>query len=128
MAGDEHDIPALTNAVIFVSSQMGMPIVESGAPGRDGRDSRALRDTPAFSSHIRDVVRKRHYFGHALCIRAKHNRGMSRRYRKSRRDPGLFEIAITSDWKVSAAMAAVCAQINPLQGKCRKGRKPELRR
>lgn len=34
---------------------------------------------------------------------------MSRRYRKSRRDPGLFEIAATSDWKVSAAMAAVCA-------------------
>ena len=33
---------------------------------------------------------------------------MSRRYRKSRRDPGLFEIATTSDWKVSAAMAAVC--------------------
>jgi restriction system protein len=32
---------------------------------------------------------------------------MSRRYRKSRRDPGLFEIATTSDWKVSAAMAAV---------------------
>ena len=33
---------------------------------------------------------------------------MSRRYRKSRRDPGLIEIAATSDWKVSAAMAAVC--------------------
>ena len=33
---------------------------------------------------------------------------MSRRYRKSRRDPGQFEIATTSDWKVSAAMAAVC--------------------
>ena len=33
---------------------------------------------------------------------------MSRRYRKSRRDPGLFEIATTSDCKVSAAMAAVC--------------------
>ncbi|HAF56347.1 MAG TPA: endonuclease [Thauera sp.] len=33
---------------------------------------------------------------------------MSRRYRKSRRDPGLIEIATTSDWKVSAAMAAVC--------------------
>lgn len=33
---------------------------------------------------------------------------MSRRYRRSRRDPGLFEIATTSDWKVSAAMAAVC--------------------
>jgi restriction system protein len=33
---------------------------------------------------------------------------MSRPYRKSRRDPGLIEIAATSDWKVSAAMAAVC--------------------
>ena len=33
---------------------------------------------------------------------------MSRRYRKSRRNPGLIEIAATSDWKVSAAMAAVC--------------------
>ena len=33
---------------------------------------------------------------------------MSRRYRKSRHDPGLIEIATTSDWKVSAAMAAVC--------------------
>ena len=33
---------------------------------------------------------------------------MSRRYRKSRHDPGLFEIATTSDCKVSAAMAAVC--------------------
>ncbi len=31
---------------------------------------------------------------------------MSRRYCKSRRDPGLIEIAATSDWKVSAAMAA----------------------
>lgn len=33
---------------------------------------------------------------------------MTRRYRKSRRDPGLIEIAATSDWKVSAGMAAVC--------------------
>ncbi len=33
---------------------------------------------------------------------------MSRRYRKSRRDPGLIEIATTSDWKVSAAMSLVC--------------------
>lgn len=33
---------------------------------------------------------------------------MSRRYRKSRRDPGLIEIAATSDWKVSAGMSAVC--------------------
>lgn len=34
---------------------------------------------------------------------------MNRRYRKSRRDPGLIEIAVTSDWKVSAGMSAVCA-------------------
>lgn len=34
---------------------------------------------------------------------------MSRRHRKSRKDPGLLEIAATSDWKVSAGMAAVCA-------------------
>lgn len=33
---------------------------------------------------------------------------MSRRYRKSRRDLGLIEIAATSSWKVSAAMSAVC--------------------
>jgi restriction system protein len=33
---------------------------------------------------------------------------MSRRYRKSRREPGLIEIAATSNWKVSAAMSAVC--------------------
>jgi restriction system protein len=41
-------------------------------------------------------------------MRGMHNPGMSRPYRKSRRDPGLIEIATTSDWKVSAAMAAVC--------------------
>lgn len=34
---------------------------------------------------------------------------MSRRYRKSRRAPGLIEIAATSDWKVSAGLSAVCA-------------------
>ena len=34
---------------------------------------------------------------------------MSRRYRRSRREPGLIEIAATSDWKVAAGMAAVCA-------------------
>jgi len=34
---------------------------------------------------------------------------MSRRYRKSRRDPGLFEIDTTSDWKVSAASGGRCA-------------------
>lgn len=34
---------------------------------------------------------------------------MTRRKRNSRRNPGLFEIASTSDWKVSAAIAAVCA-------------------
>ncbi|TVT60421.1 MAG: DUF2034 domain-containing protein [Azoarcus sp. PHD] len=34
---------------------------------------------------------------------------MSRRYRKSRREPGLLEIAATSDWKVGAGLAAVCA-------------------
>lgn len=34
---------------------------------------------------------------------------MSRRHRKSRKDPGLLEIAATSDWKVSAGMAAACA-------------------
>lgn len=31
------------------------------------------------------------------------------RKRNSRRNPGLFEIAAASDWKVSAAIAAVCA-------------------
>lgn len=34
---------------------------------------------------------------------------MSRRHRKPRKDPGLLEIAATSDWKVSAGMAAACA-------------------
>ncbi|MCC4118284.1 restriction endonuclease [Aromatoleum toluclasticum] len=34
---------------------------------------------------------------------------MSRRHRKHRKDPGLLEIAATSDWKVSAVMAAVSA-------------------
>ena len=33
---------------------------------------------------------------------------MTTRYRKSRRDPGLIEIAATSDWKVAAGLAAVC--------------------
>ena len=33
---------------------------------------------------------------------------MNRRYRKSRREPGLIEIAVTSDWKVSAGMSACC--------------------
>ncbi|MFN4062754.1 MAG: endonuclease, partial [Parazoarcus communis] len=33
---------------------------------------------------------------------------MNRRYRKSRREPGLIEIALTSDWKVSAGMSAFC--------------------
>lgn len=42
-----------------------------------------------------------------LCF--EHNHGMNRRYRKSRRDPGLIEIAATSDWKVSAGMSAFCA-------------------
>ncbi|TXH84715.1 restriction endonuclease [Thauera aminoaromatica] len=32
---------------------------------------------------------------------------MSRRYRRSRREPGLIEIAATSDWKVAAGMSAV---------------------
>lgn len=33
---------------------------------------------------------------------------MNRRYRKTRREPGLIEIALTSDWKVSAGMSAFC--------------------
>lgn len=33
---------------------------------------------------------------------------MSRRNRRSRREPGLIEIAATSNWKVSAGMSAVC--------------------
>lgn len=41
-----------------------------------------------------------------------HNPDMNRHYRKSRHDPGLFEIATTSDWKITAAMAAVCV-LNP---------------
>lgn len=36
---------------------------------------------------------------------------MSRRYRRSRREPGLIEIAATSDWKVAAGMAAVCVLV-----------------
>lgn len=32
-----------------------------------------------------------------------------RRYRRSKKEPGLLEIAATSDWKVSAGMAAACA-------------------
>lgn len=31
---------------------------------------------------------------------------MSRRYRRSRREPGLIEIVATSDWKVAAGMSA----------------------
>lgn len=34
---------------------------------------------------------------------------MTRRSRRSRREPGLIEIAATSDWKVSAGMSAFCA-------------------
>lgn len=33
---------------------------------------------------------------------------MSRRYHKSRREPGLIEIAATSNWKVAAGMSLVC--------------------
>ena len=68
----------------------------------------APRTALAKSTQLREVVRGCHCFGNAERIREKHNFGMSRRYRKSRRDPGLIEIAATSDWKVSAAMAAVC--------------------
>lgn len=34
---------------------------------------------------------------------------MTRHYRKSRREPGLIELAATSDWEVSAGMSVVCA-------------------
>ena len=34
---------------------------------------------------------------------------MSRHNRRSRREPGLLEIAATSDWKVAAGMSSVCA-------------------
>lgn len=36
---------------------------------------------------------------------------MSRRSRRSRREPGLLEIAATSDWKVAAGMSAFCALV-----------------
>lgn len=51
---------------------------------------------------------------------------MNRRYRKSRSEPGLFEIALTSDWKIPAGMSAFCAIVAWVIAPALLGRQPIL--